>query len=465
MEWMTLDQRHLPEQSRSRDAVTAFALHAASERPGPDGDMAPNLALPWIVRLRYGMVFGGAATLGGVAYVVGFCPAFLWTLVPLASVLLTNVWLHRTARSSISDSQATLGLIFAFDSLCLTAVLGLTGGPMNPFTLLYLVQITLAAVVLKKVWTWVLGLLASFCFGLLFYLHLSLQGSHVHFNEPGLYPHLVGMWIAFVIAAALISFFAGRVSHALRQREMEVLALQQRIARQEKLTSLGTLAAGAAHELGTPLGTIAVVARELERYARTLGSGEALGDDARLIRSEVERCQRILQRMSADGAEPIGESPRAVRVGELLAQTLEEVTPARRFHVVLDAVDADMTVFLPVRATVQSLVALVGNALDAGTDNVQVVLGFQRRGSEIVFSVGDNGRGMTEEVLRRIAEPFFTTKEPGSGMGLGTFLVRSFAERLGGGLSYESAPGRGTVATVTLPADFAREGESHHAPA
>jgi len=428
-------------------------------------DFAPNLALPWVVRLRYAMFSGGAATLVGVAFFLGFYPALLWTMAPLVSVLVTNLWLHRVAHGRLRDPQTILGFIFVVDTLCLTAVLALTGGPMNPFSLLYLVQITLAAVVLKKEWIWVLGILATLCFGLLFLLHLSLRSSQLHPGEPGLYSHLIGMWIAFVIAAALISFFTSRVSHALRLREQEVLALQERVARQEKLSSLVTLAAGAAHELGTPLGTIAVVARELERYASTVGDSDAVRDDAKLIRSEVERCERILERMSADGAEPVGESPQSIKIGELLGQTLQEIPDPRRFHISVDASDAPADLFLPVRATVRSLAALLGNALDAGSDDAQVILRAQSQDSEIVFSVCDNGCGMSNETLRRVAEPFFTTKEPGRGMGLGTFLVRTFAQRLGGELKYESAPGKGTTATLTLPVRFSKQDESHRVQA
>jgi len=450
----------VPERNIIRIMPTAMP-----ELQNRENDAAPNLALPWVVRLRYAMVLGGAATLCGISYLLGFYPALLWTIVPLVFVLVTNLWLRRVAQGLVCDPQTILGFIFVVDTLCLTAVLALTGGPMNPFSLLYLVQITLAAVVLKKEWTWVLGVLATLCFGLLFLLHLSLRGSHLHSGEPGLYSHLIGMWIAFVIAAALISFFTSRVSHALRLREQEVLALQEHVARQEKLTSLVTLAAGAAHELGTPLGTIAVVARELELYASTLGDSDAVRDDAKLIRSEVERCEHILQRMSADGAEPVGESPRAIQTVELLRQALQEIPDPRRSHISVDAAGAPTDLFLPVRATVQSLAALLGNALEAGRDDAQVVLRAQSHDLEVVFSVSDHGCGMSSETLRRIAEPFFTTKEPGKGMGLGTFLVRTFAQRLGGELSYQSALGNGTTATLTLPVHFSKQDKSHRVPA
>jgi len=429
--------------------------------PGSAKDAAPGLALPWVVRLRYGMVFLGVAGLLAAAPVFDISARILlWALVPYSLMLLTNLWLQRAQHLSPHAVQQTLGSIFVLDTLCLTAVLGLTGGPMNPFSLLFLVQITLSVVVLKKEWTWTLGLLSALCFGLLFFVNVPLADMHM---MPAEYPHLVGMWAAFVAAAALISFFTGRVSDALREREQEVLALQGQIARQERLASLGTLAAGAAHELGTPLSTIAVVARELEHYAATLPEGEDLGEDARLIRAEVERCQHILRGMSARGAEPLGEAPRTISVSELLRQTLEQVPEARRGHVCLRAQDEQAQLILPVRATVQSLAALVSNALDAGSECVEVRLEAQCEQGSVVLSVHDNGHGMGDEVLRRVAEPFFTTKEPGQGMGLGTFLARTFAERLGGALTYDSAPGRGTTARLTLPTRCLPQERNDHA--
>ncbi len=432
------------------------AQQVAGGHPALAKDDAPNLALPWVVRLRYGMLAWAAATLGGAAWGLGLGSVSLWVLLPLVCVLMTNCSLQRASRSPVRSPRAMLGAIFTLDTLCLTFVLALTGGPMNPFSLLYLVQITLAAVVLERSWTWALCGLSVLCFGLLFFLRLPFRGLHVSSAEQELLPHLVGMWFAFVIAVFLISFFTSRVTHALRLREQEVRALQERLAKHQRLTSLATLAAGAAHELGTPLGTIAVVARELERYSSTLQAGEALREDANLIRSQVERCQRILQRMSADGAEPVGESPRTIEVSDLLQQTLQEISAARRSQIRVEAIPVSAALFLPVRATVQSLTALVSNALDSGPQDVEVVLKACSSGSTIALSVCDNGTGMPEDVLRRVTEPFFTTKEPGRGMGLGTFLARSFAERLGGDLCFDSSPGRGTTATLTLPARIAQ---------
>ncbi len=420
-------------------------------------DFAPDLALPWVVRLRYGIASGVAAIILGMAFVFHLTVPLLWMFAILSVVVGTNLLLSKKLQVATRFPQATLGAIFVLDTLCLTVMLGLTGGSTNPFSLLYLVQITLSAVVLKKMWTWALGVLATVCFGLLFLFHVSAPAFETHHDAQGLSPHLVGMWVAFIVAAGLITFFTGKVSDDLREREHQVLTLQEQIAKNERLASLATLAAGAAHELGTPLGTIAVVSRELERIAARLPDGDDMREDAKLIRSEVERCRLILQRMSVEGAEPMGEAPRSILLTELLNETLLQFSESQRESLFLSLPDEGVAVVLPVQATTHSLAALIKNSLDANVEDGRIVIRAERCGSKIAFSVADCGQGMPEHVLRRIAEPFFTTKEPGKGMGLGTFLVRTFAERLGGDLSFESAPGKGTTAKLDLPINASRD--------
>jgi two-component system sensor histidine kinase RegB len=414
-------------------------------------DLAPNLALPWVLRLRYGMVAGEAAIIVAMAYVFRLDFPVVWTLTPLAAILASNLVLGRMRDTSSRFPQETLGAAFVLDTLSLTVILGLTGGPVNPFSLLYLVQITLSVVVLHKIWTWALGILAAICFGLLFFLHLPLAALQDHHPEQGLSPHLVGMWIAFVIAAALISFFTGKVSDALRQREREVLELQEQVAKHERLASLVTLAAGAAHELGTPLSTIAVVAKELERYASDPSASNDVREDTKLIRSEVERCRLILERMSVQGGEPMGETARTVQVRDLFTQVLAQFPELQRTLVKVELPDEALAAVLPRQATAQSLAALIQNALDANLDQRPIVITAIATDEGLRISIRDQGHGMPDNVLRRIAEPFFTTKEPGKGMGLGTFLVRSFAEKLGGRVMFDSVFGQGTTVTLELP--------------
>lgn len=441
---------------RSATTVT-IRPNVAGQETDVTADLAPNLALPWVLRLRYGVVIGEAAIILGMAYGFHLDFPLSWTLAPLAVVLASNIWLARLRVLPFRFPQGTLGAVFCLDTLCLSVILGLTGGPTNPFSLLYLVQITLSAVVLRKIWTWVLGGLSTACFGLLFFFHVPLVAFQGHHVDTGLSPHLVGMWIAFVIAAAMITFFTGKIADALRTRDQEVRGLQDQIAKSERLASLVTLAAGAAHELGTPLATIAVAAKELERSAANLPNRDGVLEDAQLIRSQVDRCRRILERMSAQSAEPMGETPRKVRVREFLGQVREEFPERQRALLEIGATDEELAIVLPVQAAAQSLAALIQNALDANSHMRPIVITAKGTGSELRITVQDHGQGMPANVLRRIAEPFFTTKEPGKGMGLGTFLVRTFAESLGGRVQFDSTPGEGTTATLELPMPSSRQ--------
>ena len=398
-----------------------------------DADMAPNLALPWVLRLRYGMAAGEAAIVLGMAYGFRLQLPLLWTFAPLFLVLVSNIVLSRLRVLPCRFPQETLGAVFCLDTLCLTALLGLTGGPMNPFSLLYLVQITLSSVVLRKSWTWALEVLSTACFGLLFFFHSPLAALQTHHLEQGLSPHLVGMWIAFVIAAALITFFTGKIADALRTREQEVLSLAGTVAKNERLASLVTLAAGAAHELGTPLATIAVVAKELERYTAHLTGADSVLEDARLIRSEVERCRRILERMSVQSAEPMGETPNRVRCAIFLLHVSAQFPEPQRALLRIELADESLD-----RCSAGASYGPVARGADPECLGCQPGAasrcdrGRRARNRNCGSPFGTTAHGMPANVLRRIAEPFFTTKEPGKGMGLGTFLVRTFAESLGG---------------------------------
>jgi two-component system, sensor histidine kinase RegB len=412
------------------------------------GELAPSLALPWIVRLRYGVLACQTALILLTRYVFGVWLPIQWIAIPLAATAASNLLVYRCARR-FGDRPA-LGCLLAGDTICLTALLALTGGPANPFSLLYLVQITLSAVVLSKEWTWSLGALSVVGFGSLFWAHVRVSVFATHHTSEGFSMHLVGMWIAFVAAALLVTVFIGKVSEALRRREVEVSELQSQLARHERLTSIVTLAAGAAHELGTPLATIAVASRDVEFRATRVSGDPDLARDARLIRSEVDRCRSILQRMSARSAEQPGELPVRMELPALLEGARCDFPAPDRERVRIVAAGPDAAV-LPAGAARRALVALLRNALDASSEAQTVTLSVARAAGSLEFVVKDSGCGMSRETLDRIGEPFFTTKASGCGMGLGTYLVRAFAEQFRGRLVFESEPGKGTRAVLQLP--------------
>jgi two-component system sensor histidine kinase RegB len=379
-------------------------------------------------------------------FVFGVKIPLLWLALPVAVAAVS----HQRLTGALSDRRV-LGILLTLDTLCLTVVLSLTGGPANPFTLLYLVQITLSAVILSKEWTWALGGLSVACFGFLFPVHTIVPVFEAHHTSQGFSVHLAGMWIAFAAASLVITVFIGKVSEALRKREQETLSLRDQAARDERLASIVTLAAGAAHELGTPLSTIAVATKDLELYANSVLRNREMAAEARLIREEVDRCRQILQQMSARGAQSLGETPVPLGLGDALGSVRQGFAPPERDLVQTEVAGDRREVVLPPDATLQALTALVRNALDASDGSQPVVLSAECVGEKLRFTVEDSGCGMARETLERVAEPFFTTKAPGRGMGLGTFLVRAYAESLHGSLEFESDAGVGTKAILELP--------------
>jgi two-component system sensor histidine kinase RegB len=402
-----------------------------------------------VAKLRYGLLAGESALILAAHFAFGVRMPIVWLILPLTVAAASGAVLRRFV-GTFSDRH-TLGILLTLDTLCLTALLSLTGGPANPFTLLYLVQITLSAVILSEGWTWAIGGLSVSCFAFLFPVHVRLAVFESHHSSEGFSVHLAGMWIAFAAASFAITLFIGKVSEALRKREQEALSLRDKIAKDERLASIVSLAAGAAHELGTPLGTIAVASKDLELYGeRVLGNPE-VATEARLIRSEVDRCRGILQQMSARGAEMAGETPVPLDLGEALGSVTLGFAPPERELIRTDVAGECRVAVLPPDATRQALSALVRNALDAGDGSRPVSLAARCAGGKVTFTVRDSGCGMRRETLERVAEPFFTTKPPGRGMGLGTFLVRAYAEALDGSLEFESEAGAGTAVTLELP--------------
>jgi two-component system sensor histidine kinase RegB len=334
------------------------------------------------------------------------------------------------------------------DVALLTGLLFLSGGPTNPFSIIYVVYIAMSAVMLAPRWTWTIAGLSIVSFAALFVVHIPNAHLGHADHGGGFQAHLYGMLIALVLAVALITYFVSQLSLELRQRERALAEAEERTHRWGKLTSIATLAAGAAHELGTPLGTIAVAAKEIRRQAQKLPGGEALVEDAKLIREELERCRVVLDRMAAAGGEHVGETLRSVSVEDLFIEVRGRLSPGQAERWItrteVDAVDA------PKEALVQMVENLARNGFDAcGTGGVSLDVQDVDGGVELRFV--DEGQGMDEHVVKRATEPFFTTKGSSDRMGLGLFLARTLVDSLDGSLTIESSTGHGTTIRIVLP--------------
>lgn len=402
---------------------------------GPILDARPSSA--WLLRLRWVAIAAEGLVLVFAPFTgVDLDRRPLFALVALHA--LTNALLQRrrTSRGEAGFGEASLGAVLVFDVWLLTAMLGLSGGPANPFSVLYFTQVLVAALLLGPGWTFAVWLHTVSGYALIFFDHRALPGlGHVH-GDLG--AHLWGMLAAYVLVSAILAFFVRRLAHVLDEQREALVSVRDRAARAERVASLTTLAAGAAHELGTPLGTIAIVAGELERQLE--GS---LAEDARLIRSEVARCRAVLDSLAARSGDVLGASPERLDLVALANALREKLPSARASRLV---VTGEGSALAPRAPLLQALEVLVQNAFDASPPDAEVELLL----ADDRLEVRDHGAGMDAATLERACEPFFTTKPEGVGMGLGLFLARSTAEALGGTLTLTSTVGEGTRATLRL---------------
>lgn len=365
----------------------------------------------------------------------------MWSLVAVGVV--SNLWL-----ASRKADAGHLGAFLVLDVALLSGMLYLSGGPTNPFSIIYVVYIAMSAVMLAPAWTWTIAGLSILSFAALFVVHVPSEHLGHAGHGGGFQTHLYGMFIALVLAVALITYFVSQLSVELRRRERALAEAEERTHRWGKLASIATLAAGAAHELGTPLGTIAVAAKEMERQARTLPGGDALVEDAALIRAELERCRRVLDRMASVGGENVGETLSSLPIESMIAEVSERLSPAQAERWVtsteVESIEA------PATALVQMVENIARNGFDA-CDQGRVSLHVRQLDRAVELCFVDEGQGMDEQAIRRAAEPFFTTKRKADRMGLGLFLARTLVDSLGGRLTIESARERGTTVRVVLP--------------
>jgi two-component system sensor histidine kinase RegB len=408
---------------------------------------ASRLNLSWLLKLRWVAISGQAVAIGVADLGMGIELPLLLLLSILVVEIVSNIAATQWAARRLEVAEGAIAALMALDVLLLTIIIHVTGGPFNPFSSLYLVHIALAAVVLSAKYTWALSAFAFVAFGALFLLP---HADHAVHHADQMRMHLRGMWVAFGTAALFIAYFVTRVRRDLADRDVELARVRAAAQHSEKLASLATLAAGAAHELASPLSTIAIASSELLAALEKRGADATVYGDVRLIRQEVERCRTILNQMALDAGQSAGEGFSQVTPRELLGDATEGMDAARLKFAVQEAAEG-VALFVPRRAVSQALRAVIKNALDATPKETETSISVQSLGDHCQVVVDDRGPGMRPEILERVGEPFFTTKEPGSGMGLGVFLSRAVLERLGGALHIESTLGRGTRVRLEIP--------------
>jgi two-component system sensor histidine kinase RegB len=342
----------------------------------------------------------------------------------------------------LSESTATF-VQLAVDVFALTGIAYFAGGGTNPLISLYLPLIAAAATVLPARPAAIIAALSIACYSLVGLVHIP---THVHDAESAFRSHLIGMWMIFVCSALTISWFVLRLNAAIRSRDAALATARESALRNERIVALGSLAAGAAHELGTPLATLAVVIGEL---AKDPTLKPDMRTDVALALDQVKECKRIITTLAAkagssraEGVQPVAADAWIRGLVERWQRQRPRVRPEVRFDGPTPGprLAADLTLE-------QALLNLFNNAADASVEAVAIEAGWDQR--QVRVDVLDRGPGIPPAVLQRMGRDLVSTRAEGGGMGL--MLALSAIEQSGGTLSMASREGGGTRARVVLP--------------
>lgn len=417
-----------------------------------------RVRLRTLVWIRWLALAGQTAALAVVRFGLDYDFPFVaaMSVVLVSGALNVAVSLLSPGDRWLGDREAAGQL--AFDLLQLAALLALTGGLDNPFAVLILAPVTVSASLLGRWATAALALLAVALVSLLALWSLPLPGTLA--GEPlagGPEPALLdfGLWLALILALLFVALYLSFVSHEARRLAAALAASELALGREQQVSALGALAAAAAHELGTPLATIAVVTGELRR---ALPADSPLIDDLDLLRAESDRCREILARISSAPASCPGAGDPGAPFSRLPLAALVETAAAPYARPGVSLVvrgGADPTQPLVPRRPelLAGLGALLQNALQFAHSRVEVSLSWDARSVEI--AIRDDGPGFELPILGRLGEPYLP---PGAGrqvdgphLGLGVFIAKALLGRGGAVLAFSNRAGGGAEVTISWP--------------
>jgi two-component system sensor histidine kinase RegB len=425
-----------------------------------------NLARLCLLRviLLAGLLVALSVAEWGLGVPVFSDPVIVAALLGLTLFNGASVW-RLQRRTNVSETELFVQLVV--DILLMTAVLYRTGGATNPFVSWYLVPLTIAAATLRIGFTMSLAFITLSAYSLLLFYYMPFSpfdgiqetsavmalpdASHTHHQmmahatqhapstSAGFNLHVFGMWLNFVLSAGLITFFVTRMSHSLREQDKKLAEQHERLLQREQIVSLGALAAGAAHELGTPLSTMTVIARDIED---DLPADSSMREDVVMLRRQLSLCRDILHdlRNQASG-EGLPDSLNGLV--KVAVERMEVVHPRCRFEVSLFPDDIGIT---PPSTLLQVIVNLLDNAAQAAVQCVSLSL--HEDAAMCCIDIFDDGPGIAPEVEKNLGRPFVTSKE--DGMGIGYFLSHASINALGGRIEITTRPGGGGSQTRLL---------------
>ncbi len=370
-------------------------------------------------------------------------PLLLQPLVMiLAGMALANVLTGLRLRRPWPVHDTELFAHLLLDVFAFTGLLYFAGGSTNPFAPLYLLPITLAAAALPRAHVWSMVAVTAACYSALLFFYVPLPGAHA-MHDDAFQLHVAGMWTGFLLSAGLIAWFAARMNATLRERDRLAAEMREQALRHERVLALGTLAAGAAHELGTPLSTLAVLLKDAR-------ADEPLGErKIGVLRDQVGRCKEILSSLTAQAGAARAEGGKSVALDGWLREILDKWRAMRPEVSVQEDLAGDEPVpqVFAEQTLSQAITSILNNAADASPRLIE--LSARWPGDTLTVEIADRGPGLAPGLSGQLGASPVTTKD--EGLGLGLFLARTTVQRLGGDLTIASRKGGGTVCRLTLP--------------
>jgi len=400
-----------------------------------------------LVQLRWVAVVGQVLTIGTVRYGLGIDLPLRQMALVVAALIGLNLLSLLRLRLRTPVGGLELFLVLAFDVAALTVQLYLSGGMTNPFVSLYLLQVTLAAVLLEQRGAWAVVAIAIACL-----LGLTLDYRPLLLPEKlgaDLFTlHLYGLLVCFILVAVLLMVFTTRISGNLRDRDAHLAHMRQQAVEEEHIIRMGLLASGAAHELSTPLATVSVILGDWQRMPALREMPDLQGEIDEM-QAAIGRCKSIIGGILLSAGEARGEAPALTTIGAFLEDFLREWELAHPgFGLTFRNELAEDIPIVADPALKQVLANLLVNAQEAPSPAVHLTA--SRDGDDLLLEVSDDGPGFAPGMLAEFGSPYRSTKGR-TGGGLGLFLVVNVARKLGGTVTARNRPGRGATVTLTLP--------------
>ncbi|MCX7318563.1 MAG: ATP-binding protein [Hyphomicrobiales bacterium] len=417
---------------------------------------AKNINL--LIQLRWIAVVGQVLTIAFVHFAMGV----ELPLMPMISVLCGSIFLNVISqewlRKQTDARDRELLMLLLLDVAALTAQLYLSGGATNPFVSLYLLQVTLGAMLLNARSTWIIVVIACACFAGLIPFHrpLALPES----MADNLFQlHIWGTLICFALDAALIVVFMTRIARNLRDRDSGLAALRQQAAEEDHIVRMGLLASGAAHELGTPLASLSVILSDWRRMP-ALAKDPVLMEEIAEMQADVQRCKAIVTGILMSAGDMRGEAPVVTSVNDFFGELVEDWRVARSSGTLVyeNHFGNDMPI-----VSDSALKQMIFNVLDNANEvsPLWIRLALERDGDTLALKVSDMGPGFPADTLANLGKPYNSSKGQ-TGRGLGLFLVFNAVRKLGGSVLADNRPVGGAVVTLSLPLSALAIGAHRH---